>query len=432
MSNWSRKNFKENGLLQGDMALWMVFILLCIISIVEVYSATSSMSYNNGPYWGPVMRHASLVTIGVIIAWFMSMLPCKFYKILSLGITFLAYITLLWATVSGRINGAARWVGFGELTFQPSELAKLGLVSFTAFILSAFRDKNGVTQFGFNIAAINICLTLLLIVTENLSTAAIIFVVMFLMCFYAQAPAKWLAGIIALIVVVAALGVSFAYSIPESKLDEWRESTGPMHRVPTWVHRITDHQEEPEDPKDYDIMDNLQVTHAHIAIGTSGFLGCGPGNSTERDYLPQAFSDFIYAIIIEEGGLLEGGFVMFLYLLLLYRAMRIAQRCKSLFPAYLIMGLALMIVTQAMINMAVAVGAMPVTGQPLPLISRGGTSTFVNCAYIGMMLSVSRSARKVGDNFKAPAEIPETVEEKPEEKPEAMTEGEDIEQNKEA
>ena len=124
-------------------------------------------------------------------------------------------------------------------------------------------------------------------------------------------------------------------------------------------------------------------------------MGLGPGNSIERDFLPQAYSDFIYAIIIEEFGILGGGAVMFLYLLLLYRALRIAQRCKSLFPAYLIMGLSLMLVTHALVNMAVAVGVFPVTGQPLPLISRGGTSTFVNCAYLGIMLSVSRSARKV-------------------------------------
>jgi cell division protein FtsW len=154
----------------------------------------------------------------------------------------------------------------------------------------------------------------------------------------------------------------------------------------------------PENPQEYNTSNNVQVTHAQIAIATCGIVGRGPGNSIERDFLPQAFSDFIYAIIIEEGGIFSGGLVMFLYLLLLYRALRIAQRCKSLFPAYLIMGLSLMLVIQAMVNMAVAVGVFPVTGQPLPLISRGGTSTFVNCAYLGIMLSVSRSARQVEED----------------------------------
>ena len=179
-------------------------------------------------------------------------------------------------------------------------------------------------------------------------------------------------------------------------MEEWRaDKESIFHRVPTWVGRLKGGYVPPADPKEYDITQNIQVTHAQIAIATCGITGRGPGNSIERDFLPQAYSDFIYAIIIEEGGIFCGGLVMFLYLLLLYRAFRIAQRCKSLFPAYLIMGLALMLVTHAMINMAVAVGLFPVTGQPLPLISRGGTSTFVNCAYLGIMLSVSRSARQI-------------------------------------
>ena len=138
-----------------------------------------------------------------------------------------------------------------------------------------------------------------------------------------------------------------------------------------------------------------QVTHAQIAIATCHVVGKGPGQSVERDFLPQAFSDFIYAIIIEEGGFLGGLVVMFMYLFLLYRAMKIAENCKNRFPAYLVMGLSLMLVVQAMVNMAVATGAMPVTGQPLPLVSKGGTSTFITCAYIGMILSVSHTARQI-------------------------------------
>ena len=197
-------------------------------------------------------------------------------------------------------------------------------------------------------------------------------------------------GLLAVVAIVVGM---VAYKIPESTLDEWRESKV-LHRVPVWVHRLKDHAELPEDPMDYDLTSNIQVTHAQIAVATCNIVGRGPGNSVQRDYLPQAFSDFIYAIIIEEGGFLSGVFVMFLYLLLMWRAMKIAGRCKTLFPAYLVMGLALMMVVQAMVNMAVAVGAFPVTGQPLPLISKGGTSTFVNCAYIGMILSVSRRINK--------------------------------------
>ena len=408
MNNWSKKNFQENGLMQGDMVLWMVFLLLCFISVITVYSASSNMTYSTGKYWAPVMRHGIFLLTGVGFTWVLHMLPCKLYKIFGLGIMLFSYLLLACALFAGKINGASRWVGIGDFTFQPSEIAKLGLVMTTAFIFSVFRNKDGVSSFGVKIAAINIAVTLMLIITENLSTAAIIFVVMFLIAFFAQVSSKlliWLGGSLA---AIAIAGYLTAISIPQDTLNSWAKSDGILHRVPTWVNRLKSENILPENPQDYNTSNNVQVTHAQIAIATCGIVGRGPGNSIERDFLPQAFSDFIYAIIIEEGGIFAGGLVMFLYLLLLYRALRIAQRCKSLFPAYLIMGLSLMLVTQAMVNMAVAVGVFPVTGQPLPLISRGGTSTFVNCAYLGIMLSVSRSARQVEEEKSDKIVEPET------------------------
>lgn len=408
MNNWSKKNFQENGLMQGDMVLWMVFLLLCFISVITVYSASSNMTYSTGKYWAPVMRHGIFLLTGVGFTWVLHMLPCKLYKIFGLGIMLFSYLLLACALFAGKINGASRWVGIGDFTFQPSEIAKLGLVMTTAFIFSVFRNKDGVSSFGIKIAAINIAVTLMLIITENLSTAAIIFVVMFLIAFFAQVSSKlliWLGGSLA---AIAIAGYLTAISIPQDTLNSWAKSDGILHRVPTWVNRLKSENILPENPQDYNTSNNVQVTHAQIAIATCGIVGRGPGNSIERDFLPQAFSDFIYAIIIEEGGIFAGGLVMFLYLLLLYRALRIAQRCKSLFPAYLIMGLSLMLVIQAMVNMAVAVGVFPVTGQPLPLISRGGTSTFVNCAYLGIMLSVSRSARQVEEEKSDKIVEPET------------------------
>ena len=398
MNNWSKKNFQENGLMQGDMVLWMVFLLLCFISVITVYSASSNMTYSTGKYWAPVMRHGIFLLTGVGFTWVLHMLPCKLYKIFGLGIMLFSYLLLACALFAGKINGASRWVGIGDFTFQPSEIAKLGLVMTTAFIFSVFRNKDGVSSFGVKMAAINIGLTLMLIITENLSTAAIIFVVMFLIAFYAQVSSKILIWVGGSLVTIAIVGYLTAISIPQDTLNTWAKSDGVMHRVPTWVNRLKSKTVLPENPQEYNTSNNVQVTHAQIAIATCGIVGRGPGNSIERDFLPQAFSDFIYAIISEEGGIFSGGLVMFLYLLLLYRALRIAQRCKSLFPAYLIMGLSLMLVIQAMVNMAVAVGVFPVTGQPLPLISRGGTSTFVNCAYLGIMLSVSRSARQVEED----------------------------------
>ena len=176
---------------------------------------------------------------------------------------------------------------------------------------------------------------------------------------------------------------------------ESKKSSSPLHRLGTWKARIDKKlNSKYVAPEDYDLDKDAQVAHANIAIVGSNIIGRGPGQSVERDFLPQAFSDFIFVIIIEELGIVGACFVVFLYIVLLYRAARIASRCENNFPAFLVMGLALMLVIQASFNMLVAVGIAPVTGQPLPLISRGGTSTIINCAYIGAILSVSRSAKK--------------------------------------
>ncbi|MDE7085735.1 MAG: FtsW/RodA/SpoVE family cell cycle protein, partial [Prevotella sp.] len=166
-----------------------------------------------------------------------------------------------------------------------------------------------------------------------------------------------------------------------------------FHRADTWKSRILKFRKDEVSPQDYDLDKDAQVAHANIAIVASGIVGKGPGQSVERDFLAQAFSDFIYAIIIEELGIIGATFVVFLYIILLYRCARIASRCENNFPAFLVMGLGLLLVIQATFNMMVAVGLAPVTGQPLPLISKGGTSTIINCAYIGAILSVSRSAK---------------------------------------
>ena len=394
----NKASFEEKGLMQGDTVVWMIFLLLCMVSVIEVYSASSNMSYDSGHYWDPVMRHGSFVLVGIILAWLIHLIPCVWFKLLSVVMLLVSLVMLVFVLFAGKINGGARWLDVGIFSFQPSELAKISLVGVAAFLLSSMRTEKGASNLSFKIVIGLTLLVLGLIATENLSTAGIIFLVILGILFISQAPSKWLAWIVGGMIAGAALGIFTAHSIPESTLDNWSaQEHGILHRVPTWVHRITDHHVTPENPDDYDIYDNVQVTHAKIAIATCNLVGKGPGNSVERDYLPQTFSDFIYAIIIEEGGILSGAFVMFLYLLLMWRAMKIAKRCKALFPAYLVMGLALMMVVQAMINMAVAVGAFPVTGQPLPLISKGGTATFVNCAYIGMILSVSRSAKKVDE-----------------------------------
>lgn len=394
-----KKKINWSGLMQGDLVIWMVFILLLMISVVEVYSASSTMSYGGkSSYWEPVMQHGSFWLIGLVTAWFVSRVPCNYFKLGgTLGLLF-ALMLQLAALFSGKLNGAGRWIHLWGLTFQPSELTKMALVTYLAFIFSSLRNGKEVSSTGNKFAAFGAIASLALIVTENLSTAGLIFLIVLGMAFFAQVRAKLLAIIFVIMVSVGAGGWILVHSIPEETLSEWRASENPItHRVPTWVARITDKHEIPDNPKDYDITDNIQVTHARIAVATSHGIGKGPGKSRQRDYLPQAYSDFIYAIIIEETGILGGLVVMFLYLLFMWRCRTIAERCKSLFPSYQVMGLSLMIVLQAMVNMAVAVGAMPVTGQPLPLISRGGSSILINCICVGMILSVSRTAKKTGE-----------------------------------
>ena len=391
-------NLKEKSWMQGDMVIWMVFLFLCMISVIEVYSATSTMTYSSGHYWDPVLRHSAFLGIGIVFAWIITQISCNWFKLASLVVLAISILLLIIVLFTTKINGGARWLEIGRISFQPSELAKMGLIGFAAFVLSTSRDEKGASKIGTKWVLGITAFVLLLIATENLSTAGIIGITIFGILFYAQAPKKYLAVIVGLVFAGLVLGGTAVYTLSKSEETMEKMAQGPLHRIPTWVHRLTTSNEIPEDPQDYPLTENIQVTHANIAIGTCGIIGKGPGNSVQRDYLPQAYSDFIYAIIIEETGVFGLFGVMFLYLLLMWQSMKIASRCKSRFPSYLVMGLALMIVIQAMVNMAVATGAFPVTGQPLPLISRGGTSTFVNCAYFGMILSVSRTAKKKEEN----------------------------------
>lgn len=389
------ENIKNKTLIHGDLGVWAVFIILCAISLIEVYSASSRMTFASGEYWSPIMQHGSFMLMGIFIAWLVHFIPCNYFKIFcTLGMFLSLFLLIAVLAIGQKTNDAGRWISIGFIRFQPSELAKLCLVGFSAFILSALRDEKGASPMAFKIVALMAFMTILLIFTENASTALIIAIVMFGICFYAQIRKKILIGAL----VFGALGIgsvfAVAHSIPEETLDSWSQTTGPLHRMETWVHRITDKQERPEDPAKFRPQDNPQKAYAKVAIATSNIIGRGPGNSRQRDFIPQAFSDFIYAIIIEELGLFGAVLVLSLYLILMYRSMRIAEKCKSLFPSYLVMGLSLMIVVQAMMNMAVAVGAFPVTGQPLPLVSRGGTSLFITSTYIGMILSVSHTAKR--------------------------------------
>ena len=332
----------------------------------------------------------------------------------------ITYATLLWVLIGGEsINGANRVIQLPGFTFQPSEIAKGTMVLTAAQVLSAMQrdDNSGADPTAMKYILWLVVPATLLIGLENLSTAILLFSVIFVMMFLGRVPMKQMGKLTGVLVLLAGLFLGLVFWM--AKLDkegqalEQAEANGQTeqvvkidkkdksawekltHRFWTWKNRIAGKEDNDVPAEEYKVTDkNFQVTHANLAIATSGIIGKGPGNSVERDYLPQAFSDFIYAIIIEEMGLIGAIAVVFLYVILLFRAARIASRCENNFPAFLVMGLTLLLVFQAIINMCVAVDFGIVTGQPLPLVSKGGTSTIVNCAYIGVILSVSRSAKR--------------------------------------
>jgi cell division protein FtsW len=413
-------NKKIGNLFKGDKGIWMVFFFLCMISIVEVFSASSGLTYKSQNYVGPIAYHAFTIMAGVVVAILTLNIPCRYFKLMTPFLMLISVITLLWVLLAGtKVGDAGRWINLFGFTFQPSEIAKGTIVLAVAQILAAMQHENGADKKAFKWILSITLPACLLIGLENLSTAAMLFAVVFLMMFIGLVSLKQLGKLAGVIIIFVVVAISMVMLVGHDISDEEKTLTKTeqvdqanqpkkeknfvekmFHRADTWKSRIMKFGKPKPTPQEYDLDKDAQVAHANIAIVSSGIIGKGPGKSTERDFLSQAFSDFIYAIVIEELGIVGAFAVMFLYIVLLYRCARIASRCENNFPAFLAMGLGLLLVIQATFNMMVAVGLAPVTGQPLPLISKGGTSTIINCAYIGAILSVSRSAKmkKVKEN----------------------------------
>ena len=389
-------SLSSKRLFQGDLVIWAIYFWLCMISLIEVYSAGSSLSYKSGDFMAPLFKQAIFLGIGTAVVWVIHSIPCRFFKLGVVLYPISIFLLILTLIIGAKENDGARWLNFG-IKFQPSEIAKGALVLFVALILSFGQTEKGADKRAMKIILFATCLTCALIVTENLSTAALLFATVFVMMFIGRVPTKQLGKIVGVCLLGVVLLATIVTILPKEKLDESKL----LHRASTWVDRVKDHTSDKETMSDTIFLrDHAQEARAKIAIASSNMIGKMPGNSEQRDHLAQAYSDFIYAIIIEEMGVLGAVFVAFLYIILLFRAGRIASMCERNFPAYLTMGLAILLVIQAMVNMLVAVGLIPITGQPLPLISRGGTSTIINSVYFGMILSVSRYARKNLDGQK--------------------------------
>ncbi len=408
---------KLSNIFKGDKVIWMVFFFLCVISIVEVFSASSGLTYKSNNFIMPMVKHSGTLLFGLAIVVTTLNIPCRYFKLMTpllLAASFLLLVLVLF--IGDKANDASRQMSLLGLSVQPSEIAKGSLILTVAQILSATQQEYGADRSAIKfIMALTVPMTVLIMI-ENLSTAALLFLVVLIMMFIGRVPNRQLGKLVGGIVLMGVIAVSAVMLVghdtsaqkasltktEQVEEQEKKKEEGTMdkmfHRADTWKSRIVKFMSNEEvAPEDYDLDKDAQVAHANIAIVSSNFIGKGPGNSVERDFLAQAFSDFIYAIIIEELGILGAAAVVMLYIILLFRTARIANRCENNFPAFFAMGLALLLVVQATFNMAVAVGFVPVTGQPLPLISKGGTSTIINCAYIGVILSVSRSAKKKKD-----------------------------------
>ncbi|AZQ57418.1 cell division protein FtsW [Maribacter sp. MJ134] len=369
--------------INGDKAIWAVAALLALFSFLPVYSASSNLVYvvGNGTTVGHLVKHALLLFLGFGIIYGVHKIPTHFFKGLSLIALPIVLVLLIFVLAQGTSIGganASRWiripfVGFG---FQPSNLAAVVVMIYVARYLSKIRDvKIGFTESILPLW-VPVFLVVLLILPANFSTAGIIFSMVLMLCFLGGYPVKYLLGIVGTGLLCLTLFILTAKAAPGLF----------PNRVDTWMSRI-DSFSNPDD-----VQANYQIEKAKIAIATGGIVGKGAGKSVQKNFLPQSSSDFIYAIIVEEYGLVGGFALMFFYLFLLFRIVVVANGAGTVFSKLLVLGVGLPIVFQALINMAVAVELFPVTGQNLPLISSGGTSSWMTCLAIGIILSASNKS----------------------------------------
>lgn len=366
--------------LRGDRVIWMTALFLGLISLIAVYSSISSLAFKRegGSTLHFLFKHGLMLVTGGIIMYYASKLKFGVYSKLSqLALPFVAGLLLLTLLLGSNINDASRWITIPIInqSFQTSDLAKVVLIVYLARVLGKHQDREWTLRDVLVKLLVPVGVTCGLILPANFSTAALLFLLCLVIMFIGQVPVKWLLSIIGLAIgsFILLIGFNEAFDL------------NVLPRVETWQKRIESFGTEDSDA-------NYQVEHAKIAIASGGLLPNGPGSGSSRNWLPHPYSDMIYAFIIEEYGSILGGLgLLLLYLILLFRAVRIAGKCEKPFGALVAMGLCLMLVVQAMINMAVAVNLVPVTGQPLPLVSMGGTSVWFTCLAIGIVLSVSRS-----------------------------------------
>jgi cell division protein FtsW len=380
--------------LKGDKTIWAVIVLLALVSFLPVYSASTNLVYTVGNGKGStlvlLLKHFLHVIVGLVIVFLIHKLHFEKFKKYSIFAIWIIIPALLFTLLQGKTIGganASRWleIPFVNFSFQPSTLAFTILMVYVARTLTKINEtkytfKDSVIQIWIPVGAV-----LIFILPSNFSTAALMFAMVFMLLYIGQYPLKYLGIVLAIGLASLALFFLLAQAFPKHKT---------FSRVNTWVSRIENFTTDKPDE------DKYQIENAKIAIAVGKINGVGPGKSIQKNFLPQSSSDFIFAIIIEEYGLIGGYVLVFFYMLLFFRFLIRANKTKNLFGKLLIIGLGFPIIIQALINMGVAVELLPVTGQPLPLISSGGTSIWMTCLSLGIILSVTKREDEIAADLK--------------------------------
>ncbi len=389
-----------------DKTYWILFGILMIVSIIALFSASSSLAFKQDSALEPVAKHILFIALGAAAAFVIQLLPSKWVRVCAYAGLALSFVLLLltFTPLGVEHNGAKRWLRLGGFEFQPSELAKLTLLIVVSDLLSHIRTANDEKKYFFITLAVTamICLP---IFPTNLSTTLLLGGVVFLMFFLARVHIKYWGTTL---LVAVGLLIAGYFIVEKAYIEPNREADGVMKRVTTWVGRVDDLIAEIKTPDEEFTLndDNYQRSLSKVAVARGGKspLGVLPGNSTMRDRLPLAYADYIFAIIVEETGMFGAVGLIFLYLAILFRACLTSSRYADYAAMLMVMGLALMITCQALVSMMVVVGIGPVTGQPLPLISRGGTSVLITGIYFGVIMCVAREQNELHARQQATAE----------------------------
>lgn len=397
-----------------DRTYWVLFFALIIVAIIALFSASSTLAFQSdgGSVLGPIMSQIVFIIAGIALAFCLQFIPSSLIiKIIGYGGFGISVILLLltFTSLGVEINGAKRWLTLCGITFQPSELVKLTLIIVASDLLSKIKTEQDQKKYFLIVIGITMAICLVIFMS-NFSTAVLLGGIIILLAFLARVHIKYWGT---LLLGIFAILVSVYFIVNKCYIEKGKTIDGPFERLITQVGRINDMLEENQtSDEEFRITDdNYQRSHAKIAIARGGAspLGVLPGNSQQRNILPQAFADYIFAIIVEEWGIIGAIALIFLYLAILFRACLTSSRYSDYAAMLMVMGLALMITCQALISMMVSVGIGPVTGQPLPMISRGGTSALITSIYFGIIMSVSRE--QTSRRAKQQAAIEESIEE---------------------